>query len=145
MKKVIIKTIEQITRRYGTDDPQRLCDALGIPIVKTRLEGSVKGFFMSVAGKRIIVVNDELDAVAENYCIAHELGHSLLHENLNLAFLSSTLLSVGRYEREADLFAAYLILGQPSKEKLYEKNLFELSSRVRLPIEIITEWAKSAA
>ena len=82
----------------------------------------------------------------EKYCLAHELGHAILHEQLNWAFLSqNTYFVTEKYEREADLFAAYLLLGSPIKEKLQNKSLQEISEKYHIPLAIIEEWANLAA
>ena len=43
--------------------------------------------------------------------VAHELGHALLHRKENCAFIKSkTLLLTSGIEREANQFAAYLLI-----------------------------------
>lgn len=43
--------------------------------------------------------------------MAHELGHAILHVKENCAFMSSkTLLLTSKIERQANLFAAYLLI-----------------------------------
>ena len=146
MRKTIIKTVEDIVKRYGTRDPKALCDALGIQITKSELPNSTNGFFFSLSGRKAIVINSMLKGKKENYCISHELGHALLHEELNSAFLSqSTCFAVGRYEREADLFAAYLLLGAPNIQSLAGKTVNEISAITHLPIESVKEWINTAA
>lgn len=49
---------------------------------------------------------------------AHELGHALLHEGHNALFLRErTDFVMERYEREADLFAGYLLLDGETVEE----------------------------
>ncbi len=43
--------------------------------------------------------------------MAHELGHAILHVKENCAFMSSkTLLLTSKIERQANLFAAHLLI-----------------------------------
>lgn len=142
MKQKIKKTIRLINERYGTCDPQMICEILGISIINTDLPSSTKGFFISLSGKKAIVVNSSLSETDKKYCLAHELGHAFLHEHLNWMFLSQNALFVReKYEREADLFAAYLLLGEPNREKLFGKSLLEISKSHNLPISSVNEWA----
>ena len=146
MKNKIASTVDFITKRYGTADPKLLCEALGIKILGADLGGSVNGFFLSLSGRKAIVIDSELKDEHQAYCIAHELGHAILHENLNFTFLSSsTLFPIGKYEREADLFATYLILGNPSQDGLYDQNLLTLSQSTCIPISAVREWALASA
>lgn len=146
MKEKISKTIENLIKRYGTRDPKQLCDILNISILRADLPSSTNGFFFSLSGKKAIVINQALSPTAEKYCLAHELGHALLHEQLNWAFLSqNTHFITERYERQADLFAAYLLLGNPIKEKLDGIALQDLSQKFNLPFATIEDWAAFAS
>ena len=146
MKEKIARTIKSITERYGTCDPYIICDILGISVIKTELPSSTNGFFISLSGRKAIVINSALSGDIEKYCLAHELGHALLHEKLNWAFLSqNTYFVTTKFEREADLFAAYLLLGMPTKEDLQNKSLFEISQNYKIPISSIEEWANLAS
>lgn len=146
MNQQILKTIENINLRYGTLDPKQICDILSISITKADLPKGTNGFFFSVAGKKAIIINSALSKKEETYCLAHELGHALLHEQLNWAFLSqSTCFVTEKYEREADLFAVHLLLGKPIKEKLMGVPLQFISEKFGLPIESVKYWAQMAA
>ena len=146
MKQKILKTIENINIRYGTLDPKQICDILSISITTAELPKEINGFFFSMNGKKAIVINSVLSGESEKYCLAHELGHALLHEELNWAFFSqNTCFVAQRYEREADLFAAYLLLGKPIKEKLLGIPLQLISEKFCLPIESVKTWAQMAA
>ena len=62
-------------------------------------------------GKQAVVISDSIKAPLDSACTAHELGHALLHKGVNAVFLTdSTNFVTGRYEREADLFAAALLI-----------------------------------
>ena len=146
MKQKILMTIENIKTRYGTLDPKQICDILNISITKAELPKETNGFYISMLGRKAIVINSSLSPTQEKYCLAHELGHALLHEELNWAFLSqNTCFVTQKYEREADLFAVYLLLGQPIKEKLIGIPLQLISEKFCLPIESVKNWAQMAA
>ncbi|MEG1869213.1 MAG: ImmA/IrrE family metallo-endopeptidase [Oscillospiraceae bacterium] len=69
-----------------------------------------------IKNKQVIYLDINLEPEQKSQVLAHELGHVLLHGEKNLLFLSKyTLFVPSRYEREADLFAAYLLT---DKERL---------------------------
>ena len=75
--------------------------------------GEIAGNYMLIKRKRWIFVNDSIpeDSPLFNVVVAHELGHALLHRKENCAFLKhKTLLLTSGIEREANLFAAYLLI-----------------------------------
>jgi len=46
--------------------------------------------------------------------LAHELGHSFLHEGMGFYFIrDNTFWLEGKFEKEADIFAATLLLDEP--------------------------------
>lgn len=111
MTQNIISLAEKLYCEHGTRDPIELCCILGISTVYTDLPYSVHGFYMEQDGRQAVVVSSNLLQPYDRYVAAHELGHALLHREVNTVFITQhTNLSVGRYEREADLFAAALLI-----------------------------------
>jgi hypothetical protein len=96
--------------KYGTDDPFELCGHVGISVYKIEL-GSLNGFFTLSDGTGHIYINAGLDGPAQRAICAHELGHAILHTDINIRFLTEcTFFSPNRFEREANRFGAYLLL-----------------------------------
>ena len=57
------------------------------------------------------VLNCNLTENDERFVLAHELGHAIMHENLNTPFLTeNTLFSKNKFEREANTFAIELLV-----------------------------------
>lgn len=102
----------EVVRHYGTASPFELCDFLSIPVLRLDLPRCMRGFCYQGKGKKsVIVMNQSLPPKEEGYCCAHELGHALLHPGANAQVMADlTNLCVGRYEREADYFAACLYI-----------------------------------
>ena len=66
---------------------------------------------MKSHGRWFIVLNDTLDDDRKRFTTAHELGHIVVHGCTNSISLScSTYFCTSKYEREADMFAAYLLM-----------------------------------
>ena len=106
--------IEEITRdiidEFGTSDPFELAERLNITIVCKPL-GSVNGFYINSDGVKIVNVNNVLEHKRKKLTIAHELGHAILHPNMNTPFMREhTFFSINKFEIEANTFAAHLLI-----------------------------------
>lgn len=103
--------VAKLRERYGTSDPFELCGDLDILVLNFDLPTKVRGFFSNISGCKVIYLSFALNENERRMVCAHELGHALLHEKINGIFISSsTLLVPSRYEREADMFAAHLLI-----------------------------------
>ncbi|MBR2176822.1 MAG: ImmA/IrrE family metallo-endopeptidase [Clostridia bacterium] len=110
MKK-IRQCVIDITRKYGCSEPSELCEKMGIIIVDHELPEHINGFTVSMEGIPFIVLNSSLPYYERRVTMAHELGHIVLHHSTNSIRLSlNTSFCVNKLEREADCFAAYLLL-----------------------------------
>ena len=108
----IEKLAHKITARFGSNSPFCLCDCMGIYVHRLDLPKQVRGFcFRTETNQPVIVLQETLSKTESGYCCAHELGHLLLHPELNAQVIADlTYLCGPRYEREADLFAACLLI-----------------------------------
>lgn len=139
MTQKIISLAERLVAEHGTCNPFELCCILGISTVCTDLPFSVHGFYMEQDGRQAVVVSNNLQAPYDRYCAAHELGHALLHREINTIFITQyTCLSVGRYEREADLFAAALLIDQDIIAEC--KSTQEIARRTAVPIHAVESY-----
>lgn len=110
MIKTIKNEICKLINTYKTTNPVTLCDLLGYNLIFCDLPDCQNGFYINIHGKKTIVINNNCPAEFKDFYIAHEIGHSILHEKANYYFIcESTNLVCGKFEREADLFAACLL------------------------------------
>ncbi len=113
MTKNIFALAQNLKETHGTSKPKELCAILGISYVVADLPDSVKGFYMENGGRQAVVVSNSLPEKQRTVCAAHELAHAILHKGLNAVFITeSTNLVLGKFEREADLFATSLLLNE---------------------------------
>lgn len=139
MTQKIKSAIKKIKAKYGTVDPKELCEQMDIVLLFTDLPKQTRGFYMSTSKGSAIVVNQNLRGVERNACIAHELGHATLHGGLNYMFMhSSTQMVTGRYEKEANRFAALLLM--QSTELYCGATIEQLARGMSLPQDAV-EWA----
>lgn len=108
----IERLAHRVTARFGAGSPLRLCDRMGVRVLRLDLPERVRGFcFRTAQGGPVIVLGEILSGKEIEYCCAHELGHLLLHPGLNAQVIGDlTNLCAPRYEREADFFAACLFI-----------------------------------
>lgn len=69
----------------------------------------VGGFYQRYKDRDIIYINQGLTEEEQRLYCAHELGHMILHKNINSIFLDTDLHVGGIYELEANVFAIQLL------------------------------------
>lgn len=108
-----ISKIHKLITKYNTRDPFKLSYLLNIDLIKYPLHHKIKGIFVfdSKTDTSHIVTNSSLNYMMERFIIAHELGHALLHPCVSRYFIEdSTLFLPNKFEQEANLFAAELLI-----------------------------------
>src|ERR1035437_1328072 len=97
----------------------KIAKAKGARIYVDSLEGKLSGFLFRDKSEAVIGVNTRHSQTRQNFTIAHELGHLLLHDQEQLHIdhefrvrLRSDVSSLGtdEAEQEANFFAASLLM-----------------------------------
>lgn len=144
MTEKIRAVLDGLAKRYGSTDPRLLAERLGLPVVTVSLPDGINGMYCGIEGRQVILLADTLPEEHRAYCLAHELGHALLHPTLNAAFLrEATCFVPGKYEREADLFAAALLLYGAAPEE--GTTAQEIAAAYGLPEAAVRDWAEKLA
>lgn len=126
MRNIINKKVNYLKKKFKTSDPFELCECLGIKVFFEDLGKNTNGFFQAAPRNKIIHINSRLSDIDKFFTCAHELGHAIFHYKSNVLFLEkNTFLSTNKYETEADLFAAELLI---SDDFLSEYEDFSLDS-----------------
>lgn len=98
-------------------DPWEAARALGIHVETLPLE-SVDGLLRQhPAGGWYVVLSSLLPWQRQRFTLAHELGHWSLHRKDKAYFAHTPGPARGRYEREANQFAAELLMPFPALQK----------------------------
>lgn len=103
--------VAKLVKRYNTRNPFSLADNLNIIVLNVPL-GELQGCYMYLKRHRVIFINSDIEnATIKNVILAHEIGHALLHTKINCYFMQkNTLLNTTKYETQANLFAAELLV-----------------------------------
>lgn len=114
----IQQLVHRLIQKYQTRDPFEIAKTLGYTVVFTNLSG-IRGFYQYIHRCHIIYLDNSLSESDANFVCAHELGHSLLHRDINRIFLdSATLLVANRFENEANKFAVSLLFSEEDLKDL---------------------------
>ena len=103
-------TPKQLISKYQTNNPQEIAQELGIIVLFEPL-GDINGYYNTAFRQKLIHININLTERKQQFTIAHELGHALLHPKANTPFLrEKTLFSINKLEIEANKFAVDLLI-----------------------------------
>lgn len=106
IKEIAVKMIN----KYGTNDPFEIAKARNIEIMFENL-GKTFGYYSSYICVQFIHINNRLDIATQNFVCAHELGHAILHQDVNTPFLkANTFFSQKKIEVEANTLAVELLM-----------------------------------
>lgn len=102
--------VKKITKNYNTNNIKELCDYNNIKIEYTDFKAkTLESRLIIIDGTGYIFVRPELDERYENFLIAHELGHYVLHYDANISFNFLKRIYKTKLEKEANEFACRLL------------------------------------
>ena len=135
----IQRLIAYYKRIYNTSDPCKIAKHLGIRIVVMPL-GNALGYYRYLKRIRWIFVNENIadNEITVKIVVAHELGHAVLHMKENCCFMAHhTLLLTSKIERQANLFAAELLISDELIRDFADFTLEQFSNCTGIPEELI--------
>lgn len=104
------------------------------------LHPEINGYYKYDRRNQFIVINENLDEYLQNVVCAHELGHAVLHKHVNTPFMRrDTFLSVSKIEREANGFAAELLISDESLQECHNEQMTMqgIASLHNVPLELV--------
>ena len=103
--------VKSLIQEYKTNNPFELIEHLDISLVIYPMASNINGYYVEQFDVQSICINSELNDDERTIVAAHELGHAVLHKNQNSLFISNkTFFSQSKFEKQADIFAAELLL-----------------------------------
>lgn len=131
--------VNDLVKTYDTRDVYELIKYLNIVLTKKDLPHPVKGLFFkdNFANEYIFVLNN-LSIQEEKIVIAHEIGHSLLHNHLRTnCYIGNQLLNKRKFELQANKFAAELLISDRVDSTLEFMTISQLSCFLDVPEELV--------
>ena len=103
----------QLVRKFGTRDPFKIAEGLGIKVMFVDDFKELKGVYRVIKRNRWIFINSNLSEWMQKVVCAHELGHDQLHRHLAtgdglMEFVLYDMAS--RPEYEANVLASEVLL-----------------------------------
>lgn len=109
VNKDIKRLVAYYVRRFGTRNPFQIADNLGVLYQLGNI--GCEGCYMYLKKHRYIFLDVNLESPEKELVMAHELGHAMLHRRENCYFIrNKTFLSTAKIEKEANTFAAELLI-----------------------------------
>lgn len=103
--------IEALFYEFKTSNVKEIADHLDVSIQYQDFKAkTLDSRLMIVDSKGYIFVRNDLDCAYENFLIAHELGHYVLHFDKDISFNFLRRVYKTRLEREANEFAIRLLM-----------------------------------
>jgi Zn-dependent peptidase ImmA (M78 family) len=153
----IIEEAGAVHRKYGSGDVGYLADKLGVAVHEELNARNVKEVYFP--DLQAIVISPGLPHHERNYLLAHGLGHHLFHRTgtggngtgwrgeLACSNVAMGKLGASRSEREADLFAGYLLVPESRLKPLLGQGWIEeaddpvlkLALEFQVPVELMRE------
>jgi Zn-dependent peptidase ImmA (M78 family) len=127
----IIEKANEIRRKYGVDDLEFVAGKLGAEVVEQPLGTIIKEAYFKDEG--VIVIDPNLHPYKKRHLIAHGLAHHLFHRNRRANYFINDKddffksLRVKEMEKEAEVFAAYLLIPEEKLNELLKQDWVEES------------------
>jgi Zn-dependent peptidase ImmA (M78 family) len=103
----------QLIYHYNTRCPYELAASLGIEIIEYNFK-TIRGVALTKEGRKYIGVKRDLPEQEKRAVIAHEIGHLEVHPGSGYFYIHENIgFVLGKQEREAEMFAAALLLDEP--------------------------------
>ena len=135
----IPKIVSSLIKKYKTRDPYSIAQYLDIEIIEHDLSNAY-GMYRLIKRNKFIFINNNLDNATKKFVLAHELGHAVLHRTSpGFYFKNHTMINTSIYEKEANTFAAELIISDDDfKEALdYGYTIPQLASHFNVTEDLI--------
>lgn len=134
----IKERVSIIKKMYNTDNLFDLVDFLNIELIEMDLGSSTSGMYRYIKRNKFIFLNNNLDYNQKKIVLAHEIGHAILHSNLNCFFLEKkTLYIKNKFEIEANKFAVELLVDDKDLENLKSYTLEQMSAILNIPADLL--------
>lgn len=129
--------VDGICRKYDSRNPYDIATQKNIIVLFESL-GTVRGYYQHTYRQKIIHVNSTLEERKQLFTCAHELGHAIMHPDLNTPFLkNNTFFSVDKLEVEANRFAIQMLYSDDYLKDFGECTVNQVATCLNLPTSLV--------
>lgn len=129
--------IEALFYEFKTSNVKEIADHLDVSIQYQDFKAkTLDSRLMIVDSKGYIFVRSDLDCAYENFLIAHELGHYVLHYDENISFNFLRRVYKTRLEREANEFAIRLLMYEELHNIKELENIEFIVKKKGIPLKV---------
>lgn len=129
--------VKDLIKKYNTSNIKELVDHLDISIEYQDFKAKTLDSRLIIhKSQGFIFVRNDLDYSYENFLIAHELGHYILHYDENISFHFLRRVYKTRLEQEANEFACRLLLHNELHNIKEIENIEFLVKEKGIPLKI---------
>lgn len=126
-----------IAERYNTNNPFEIARERNIRVLYEPMK-TTYGFYVRYRRFQNIILNDGLPEEMQRFVCAHELGHSILHADLNVPKLTRyTMFSRDKFEMQANTFAVELLLPDDLLREYEGYSIYHLAASCGVPQEFV--------
>ncbi len=132
--------VQDLINKYETNDFAEIAKQMNIHVIEHDLNGEIYGFYRYIRRNKFIFINSKLTEHKKIFTRVHELGHVVLHPDVNTPFMrSNTYFSIDKIEHQANRFAIELLLpDELVQEYLSEKmTIYEIAALHQIPVELV--------
>lgn len=132
----IKEIVQTLSGEKGTSCPFKLSKILKIGILYENI-GTMMGYYSKDYRFKFIHINQNLSKRKQRFVCAHELGHAILHPDVNTPFLTQhTLFSKSKVERQANIFAVELLMPDDLLLEHSEISLYNIAADLGIPAKL---------
>ncbi|MGN8647930.1 ImmA/IrrE family metallo-endopeptidase [Gracilibacillus sp. HCP3S3_G5_1] len=132
----IKKVVGQLVKKFSTNDPFEIAERMNIVVRHVPL-GKILGYHTRQCRVSIIHINETASIEQQIFTCCHELGHAILHPEVNTPFLkSSTYFSNDKIEQEANEFAVELLFSQEGGNSI---TIHEATEQYGIPEQLLVK------
>ncbi|MGO4221853.1 ImmA/IrrE family metallo-endopeptidase [Lysobacter sp. TAF61] len=144
--RVVIESLESLHARLRRSgllsvplNVHVVAEFLGLEVSEEVMDDDISGFLEYRSGRWVVGVNSLHHSNRQRFTIAHEIAHYILHRDHEQSFVDQTFArrsdSPDRMERDADRFAAELLMPESEVRKLIDggcTSLQELAAKFKV-------------
>lgn len=136
----IKKIVQDLIKKHQTNDFNVIAKQMNINVIEHDLNVEIYGFYRYVRKNKFIFINSNLAEYKKKFTRAHELGHVVLHPDVNTPFMrNNTYFSIDKIEHQANIFAVELLIPDELARKYISERMtiYEIAALHHIPVELV--------